>query len=73
MKFTKEYRKIWNAQYYLKNKERISKEHKEYHEKNKEKQILSYRWDLGDLKELFDVPWTTSLFPEEIAIRKRKT
>ena len=38
MKFTKEYRKIWNAQYYLKNKERISKEHKEYHEKNKEKQ-----------------------------------
>ena len=38
MKVTKEYRKIWNAQYYLKNKERISKEHKEYHEKNKEKQ-----------------------------------
>ena len=38
MKFTKEYRKIWNAQHYLKNKERISKEHKEYHEKNKEKQ-----------------------------------
>ena len=38
MKFTKEYRKIWNAQYYLKNKERISKKHKEYHEKNKEKQ-----------------------------------
>jgi len=37
MKFTKEYRKIWNAQHYLKNKERISKEHKEYYEKNKEK------------------------------------
>ena len=38
MKFTKEYRKIWYAQYYLKNKEKISKKHKKYHEKNKEKQ-----------------------------------
>ena len=38
MKFTKEYRKIWNAQYYLKNKERILKKNKEWREKNKEKQ-----------------------------------
>ena len=33
---------------------------------------LSHRIDLGNLKEIFDVPWTTSLFPEEIAIRKKK-
>ena len=38
MKFTKEYRKIWNAQHYLKNKERILKKNKEWREKNKEKQ-----------------------------------
>jgi hypothetical protein len=38
MKFTKEYRKIWNAQHYLKNKETILKKNKEWREKNKEKQ-----------------------------------
>ena len=37
MKFTKEYRKIWNAQHYLKNKETILKKNKERREKNKEK------------------------------------
>ena len=37
MKFTKEYRKIWHAQHYLKNKERILKKNKEWREKNKEK------------------------------------
>ena len=37
MKFTKEYRKIWNAQNYLKNKERILKKNKEWREKNREK------------------------------------
>ena len=37
MKFTKEYRKIWNAQHYLKNKERILKKNKEWREKNREK------------------------------------
>tara|TARA_R100000988_G_C3947322_1_gene139304 strand:- start:81 stop:809 length:729 start_codon:yes stop_codon:yes gene_type:complete len=43
MKFTKEYRKIWNAQHYLKNKEKISKKHKEWREKNKEKQNARQR------------------------------
>ena len=37
MKFTKEYRKKWAAQHYLKNKEKISKEHQEWYKKNKEK------------------------------------
>ena len=37
MKFTKEYRKIWHAQHYLKNKERILKKNKEWREKNREK------------------------------------
>ena len=43
MKFTKEYRKIWNAQHYLKNKETILKKHKEWSKKNKEKQYARAR------------------------------
>lgn len=34
---------------------------------------LSYRSELGNLHKLFDgVPWTTSLFPEEIKARQNK-
>jgi len=54
MKFTKEYRKIWAAQYYLKNKEKISKKHKKYHEKNKEKQYARAKQYYLENKEKLD-------------------
>ena len=54
MKFTKEYRKIWHAQYYLKNKEKILKKHKKYHEKNKEKQYARAKQYYLENKEKLD-------------------
>ena len=51
MKFTKEYRKIWNAQYYLKNKERILKKNKEWREKNKERKNARARQYYYENKE----------------------
>ena len=51
MKFTKEYRKIWNAQYYLKNKERILKKNEEWRKKNKERQNARARQYYYENKE----------------------
>ena len=51
MKFTKEYRKIWNAQHYLKNKERILKKNKEWREKNKERKNARARQYYYENKE----------------------
>ena len=51
MKFTKEYRKIWNAQYYLKNKERILKKNTEWREKNKERKNARARQYYYENKE----------------------